>query len=72
MKTKPVMLAAALVLTAGAGAASAVEVHQMLTVKGAPDAVWQKIGDFCAIKDWHPRGEGLCRQRRGRRDVSAR
>ena len=54
MRTKPVILAAALVLTAGASAAGAVEVHQMLTVKGAPDAVWQKVGDFCAIKDWHP------------------
>ena len=30
----------------------------MLTVKGAPDAVWQKIGDFCAIKDWHPAVKG--------------
>lgn len=36
------------------GPASALEVASSATVPGTPDAVWQKIGDFCAIQAWHP------------------
>jgi hypothetical protein len=39
---------------ASGGPAQAIELHQSASVKGAPEAVWQKIGEFCAIKDWHP------------------
>jgi hypothetical protein len=39
---------------AWAGVAHAIEVHQSASVKAAPEAVWEKIGGFCAIKDWHP------------------
>ena len=46
--------AVAAMMMLGAGAAQAVEVHQSATVKVQADALWQKIGDFCAIKDWHP------------------
>lgn len=34
--------------------AAALEVASSATVAGKPDAVWQKIGDFCAIQTWHP------------------
>ncbi|MEZ2126920.1 MULTISPECIES: SRPBCC family protein [unclassified Sinorhizobium] len=37
-----------------AGSGSALEVASSTTVVGKPDAVWQKIGDFCAIQTWHP------------------
>jgi carbon monoxide dehydrogenase subunit G len=36
------------------GSAAALEVASSATVAGTPDAVWQKIGDFCAIQTWHP------------------
>ena len=36
------------------GSAAALEVASSATVTGKPDAVWQKIGDFCAIQTWHP------------------
>ena len=36
------------------GSASALEVASSAIVAGTPDAVWQKIGDFCAIQAWHP------------------
>ena len=32
------------------GSAAALEVASSATVAGKPDAVWQKIGDFCAIQ----------------------
>ncbi|WP_274627300.1 SRPBCC family protein [Arvimicrobium flavum] len=34
--------------------AAALDVASSATVTGAPDAVWKKIGDFCAIQTWHP------------------
>lgn len=37
-----------------ANSAFAVEVKSKKKVDGAPVKVWEKIGDFCAIKDWHP------------------
>jgi Polyketide cyclase / dehydrase and lipid transport len=35
--------------------AQAVEVRKRVdNIKGTQDKVWEKIGAFCAIKDWHP------------------
>ncbi|KQT50738.1 hypothetical protein ASG43_05520 [Aureimonas sp. Leaf454] len=31
-----------------------IDVARSTTVSVAPDAVWQAIGDFCGIADWHP------------------
>ena len=39
---------------AGANAAYAVEVRKVAEVKAPPAAVWAKVGEWCAIKDWHP------------------
>ena len=36
------------------GSTAALEVSSSATVAGKPDAVWQKIGDFCTIQNWHP------------------
>jgi hypothetical protein len=44
------------------GSAAALEVNSSVTVAGTPDAVWQKIGDFCAIQTWHP-AIASCEQR---------
>ena len=32
----------------------ALEVRQTVEVAAPPEEVWQQIGDFCAIADWHP------------------
>jgi hypothetical protein len=37
-----------------ASAAQAVEVREVVEIKAAPATVWAKIGDWCAIKAWHP------------------
>lgn len=53
MRTRTVA-AATLAFALGMGTAQAIEVHQTATVKGTPEAVWAKIGDFCAINEWLP------------------
>lgn len=35
-------------------AASGISVRKTTKVAGEPTAIWEKIGPFCAIKDWHP------------------
>jgi len=44
----------ALGLLAVATAAQAVESRAFRTTSQSVDAVWQKIGDFCGIAQWHP------------------
>jgi hypothetical protein len=44
----------ALGLLAAATAAQAVESKASKTSSQSVDAVWQKIGDFCGIAQWHP------------------
>jgi hypothetical protein len=44
----------ALALFAAATAAQAVESKASKTSSQSVDAVWQKIGDFCGIAQWHP------------------
>jgi Polyketide cyclase / dehydrase and lipid transport len=34
--------------------AAALEVSNAATVTGTPKEVWDKIGSFCSIKNWHP------------------
>jgi hypothetical protein len=46
-----VTLAATLAWTA---AAEAIEVKKRREAPGTPAQVWGMVGDFCAIKDWHP------------------
>lgn len=35
-------------------AAEAIEVKKKRDTPGKPDELWAVVGDFCAIKDWHP------------------
>lgn len=46
-------LTAALIFFAPAGA-SANQVMEKIEVKTTPEKAWTAIGDFCAIRDWHP------------------
>ena len=53
MNARPLVYA---VVATGAliGSAAALEVSRSAKVEETPEAVWQKIGEFCAIQDWHP------------------
>lgn len=53
MKVLKVLLAGA-GLVACATVSNAAEVRQVAEIKASPAAVWAKIGEWCAIKDWHP------------------
>ncbi len=54
MKVLKVMAALASFAACGIQSAGAVEVRQVAEIKASPAAVWAKIGEWCAIKDWHP------------------
>lgn len=41
-------------LSTMAQAADFIEVTKNITVSKSVDEVWKSVGDFCAIKDWHP------------------
>ena len=50
----PPIGAACAVLLLCAGVARAIEVSESVSVPGDPAEVWERIGGFCAIADWHP------------------
>ncbi len=52
LKIKAAAFGLATVMTAFA--AHAVEVREVVEIKAAPATVWAKIGEWCAIKAWHP------------------
>lgn len=54
MKVLNVVAALAILAAVGAQSARAAEVRKVTEVKAAPAAVWAKVGEWCAIKDWHP------------------
>ena len=47
-------LAAAVILAATTGAACALEASKSVDIKAPPAKVWEAIGDFCGIAQWHP------------------
>ena len=49
---RPVVVLLATVLLATP--AAALEVNQSVEVAAPPEKVWDMIGDFCSIADWHP------------------
>lgn len=53
MNVKRLFVAAAC-LSAVAQAAFAVDSNVSMTSALKPDALWAKVGDFCAIGTWHP------------------
>jgi hypothetical protein len=57
-------LGAFTVLLTGAQSAAAASLSRSIDVKGAPAAVWSKVGPFCSIAQWHP-AIGSCADDRG-------
>lgn len=51
MKLAPVAVAVVLL---GTASAYAIDVNKKRDAPGKPEDVWAFVGDFCAIKDWHP------------------
>ena len=51
MKLAWISLAALLL---GSASASAITVKKRIEAPGLPPQVWEVVGDFCAIKTWHP------------------
>ena len=49
-----VLTVAAVTILAGTAAASAASVQKSIDVKAPAAKVWEMIGPFCSIKDWHP------------------
>jgi hypothetical protein len=47
-------LLALVALFAFSAAAEAIEVKKRREAPGTPAAVWEVVGGFCAIKNWHP------------------
>lgn len=45
---------AAALLALTATAAPALEVVKAITIAAPPEKVWETIGNFCGIGDWHP------------------
>jgi hypothetical protein len=54
MRVFKLTLIALAAIFAWTAAAEAIEVKKRREAPGKPAEVWAVVGDFCAIKDWHP------------------
>ncbi len=54
MRIIKLALVSALAVFIGSGSAYAITVKKRIEAPGLPPEVWQVVGGFCAIKDWHP------------------
>jgi Polyketide cyclase / dehydrase and lipid transport len=54
MRVFKLTLVALAATIAWSAAAEAIEVKKRREAPGTPAEVWAVVGDFCAIKDWHP------------------
>jgi hypothetical protein len=70
MKASPIALVAGLLAVFGATVASAAEVRHAVEIKLPPAKVWAKVGEWCAIKDWHPAIASCTSERPGYRTLT--
>ena len=70
MRVLNVLAASAAFICLGAAAGHAVEVREVAEIKASPSAVWAKIGEWCAIKDWHPAIAACDASRKGFRTLT--
>jgi hypothetical protein len=54
MRNLKLALAGTAALVLAASSASALEVKKKINAPALPPKVWETVGEFCAIKDWHP------------------
>ena len=54
MRVMKLALATGFALLIGSGSAYAITVKKRTEAPGLPPDIWAMVGEFCAIKDWHP------------------
>jgi hypothetical protein len=54
MRMMKLALIALAALLLGSATASAITVKKRTEAPGLPPQIWEVVGDFCAIKKWHP------------------
>jgi Polyketide cyclase / dehydrase and lipid transport len=54
MRMFKLALIALAALLLGSASASAITVKKRIEAPGLPPQIWEVVGDFCAIKTWHP------------------
>ena len=54
MRMMKLALATGLAVVIGSGSAYAVTVKKRIEAPGLPPEIWEIVGEFCAIKNWHP------------------
>jgi hypothetical protein len=54
MRMMKLALVTGLAVFIGAGSAHAITVKKRIEAPGLPPEIWEVVGGFCAIKNWHP------------------
>jgi hypothetical protein len=54
MRNLKLALAGTAALILAASSANALEVKKKINALAQPPKIWETVGEFCAIKDWHP------------------
>jgi Polyketide cyclase / dehydrase and lipid transport len=54
MRMMKLALATSAAIVIGATSAHAITVKKRIEAPGTPPEIWEVVGDFCAIKNWHP------------------
>ncbi len=54
MRMMRLALATGVALIIGSSSAYAITVKKRTEAPGLPPEIWEVVGDFCAIKNWHP------------------
>ena len=65
MRVMKLALIAFAALLFGSASASAITVKKRTEAPGLPPQIWEIVGDFCAIKSWHPAVEDCVQTKEG-------
>ena len=65
MSVMKLALIAFAALLFGSASASAITVKKRTEAPGLPPQIWEIVGDFCAIKSWHPAVEDCVQTKEG-------
>jgi hypothetical protein len=65
MRVMKLALIASAALLFGSASAFAITVKKRTEAPGLPPQIWEVVGDFCAIKSWHPAVEDCVESKEG-------
>ena len=54
LNIRTISFSAFLFISLSANSGQSLQVTKTIQINASPDKVWEYVGDFCAIKDWHP------------------